>query len=307
MLHAAIQLHTLRDLDDSLPRLITRVANAGFNGVEFAHRAREASYEELEDVAITLDETGVKPIGAHVGMADLESDPDAVMERYRILDCDTLIVPHISAKQFWSDQRVRRVASRLRDLDTRLRENGFELQYHNQHHEFMPFTGRIFRGAIDAGVPDAVAGKFTEVRNSVISEANRELSENTGFGKLLMETRDTGLRFEVDVGAVATAGLDPVPVLDTVGSRLGFLHVKDVTRRPFRLDNGQQCTNPGTGVVDLREIGAAARRNDVCWLVYENDHPEDPALALHRGRAAATAVGAERTENESSEPIKAGV
>ena len=294
MPRAAIQLHTLRHSDTPLPDLIDRIAAAGFEGVEFAGRVREASEADLAATAKALERTGVTPIGAHVGIHDLERNLPSIVSRYRRLGCDTLVVPHVSPTQFRHPRRLRRLADRIRQLDNRLRHWGFSLQYHNQHFEFLPVTGPALQRALESGLPDGVVGAATRFKGQLRHRAGLDTFTETTFDRLLAETRDTGLRFEVDVGGVAMAGRDPVGVLDAIGDRLGSVHLKDVTRGRLPMVGGHRSVTPGTGLVDLPAIGAAATRNECPWLVYEHDDSTDPALALHRGRAAVTAAGGDR-------------
>ncbi|WP_128476279.1 hypothetical protein [Halorussus pelagicus] len=67
-----IQLYTLRDLDDSVPDLIRRVGETRFEGVEFAGLG-ESDPGEIRDA---LDDAGLDAAAAHVGIEDLEADPE---------------------------------------------------------------------------------------------------------------------------------------------------------------------------------------------------------------------------------------
>lgn len=123
-----INLYTLRDLDESLPLVLQRVAKAGYGGVEFA--GVESSPSE------TLDETGLAVAGAHVPIDDLENEFETAVETYRELDCEHLVVPYLPESEFESIEAVEKTAGRLDDLDDLLAEEGFDLHYHNHDHEF---------------------------------------------------------------------------------------------------------------------------------------------------------------------------
>jgi sugar phosphate isomerase/epimerase len=133
----AIQLYTLRDLDDSLPDLLARVGETDFEGVEFAGLG-DNEPEAIRDV---LDDVGLDAAGAHVGIDALEDDLDATAETYRRLDCDRIVVPYLDAAAFASRETVADTARRLQELDARLSDRDIELGYHNHDHEFTAVDG----------------------------------------------------------------------------------------------------------------------------------------------------------------------
>jgi sugar phosphate isomerase/epimerase len=133
----AIQLFTLRGLDDSLPDLLARVGETEFEGVEFAGLG-ESDPDEIRDA---LDDAGLDAAGAHVGIEALEDDLDATAETYRRLDCDRVVVPYLDEAEFASKQTVVDTARRLQELDARLSDHGITLGYHNHDHEFTALDG----------------------------------------------------------------------------------------------------------------------------------------------------------------------
>lgn len=124
-----INLYTVRDLDDPLPRLLERVADAGYDGVEFAG---------IDDAPIreTLDETGLAIAGAHVPIGKLEADLKATATRYRDLGCPRIVVPYLDEERFASIEATTETANRLDGLGERLAETGIAVHYHNHDHEF---------------------------------------------------------------------------------------------------------------------------------------------------------------------------
>lgn len=135
----AIQLYTLRDLDVSVPDLLRRVADAGFDGVEYAYRVPEA---DLEAVQAALDDTGLEVPSAHVQIDDLENDQAATVEQYRDLRAERLVVPYLDSEDFASVERVRETAHRLDTLAEELAEHDYPLLYHNHDAEFAQLEDR---------------------------------------------------------------------------------------------------------------------------------------------------------------------
>lgn len=133
----AIQLFTLRELDDSLPDLLARVGDTAFEGVEFAGLGDA----DLDEVRAALDDAGLDAAGAHVGIEDLESDLDSTVETYRTLDCERIVVPYLDEAQFASEKTTADTARRLQELAARLDDRGMALGYHNHDHEFTALDG----------------------------------------------------------------------------------------------------------------------------------------------------------------------
>ncbi|USZ67444.1 sugar phosphate isomerase/epimerase [Halorussus salilacus] len=129
----AIQLYTLRALDEPLPDLLARVGDTAFEGVEFAGLG-DSTPEAVRDA---LDDAGLDAAAAHVGIDALDADLDAAVETYRTLDCDRIVVPWLDESHFTSRESVAGVARRLAELDARLGDRGVSLAYHNHDHEFV--------------------------------------------------------------------------------------------------------------------------------------------------------------------------
>ncbi|WP_435175535.1 sugar phosphate isomerase/epimerase family protein [Halorussus sp. AFM4] len=143
----AIQLYTLRDLDEPLPDLLARVGDTQFEGVEFAGLG-DADPAEIRDA---LDDAGLDAAGAHVGAEALEDDLPGVVERYEALGCDRIVVPYLDGSAFESEDAVADTADRLSALADRLDDRGVALGYHNHDHEFVDLGGRsAFEALADA-------------------------------------------------------------------------------------------------------------------------------------------------------------
>lgn len=201
MVRTAIQLYTLRDVDDSLPDLLARVGETEFEGVEFAGLGGT----EPAEIAAALDDAGLSAAGAHVDLAALETEFDDVVAAYDELGCDTLVVPYLDETHFESEDAVRETARRLTDVADRLADRGVQLCYHNHDHEFVDVEG----------------------------------AEGDAFDLLVDLTDDLGI--ELDVGWALAAGRDPVALLSRLAGRVPLVHCKDVaveTRTPVELGEG---------------------------------------------------------------------
>ncbi|MFC7202516.1 sugar phosphate isomerase/epimerase family protein [Haloferax namakaokahaiae] len=144
----ALQLYSLRELDEPTPALVRRVADAGFDGVEFA------GLDDDDAIGTALEETGLVSPAAHVPIEDLEADLDAVCERYGALGVETLVVPYLPPEAFADADAVDETAHRLDDLTARCDDRGFRLCYHNHEHELAKIDGEraIDRLAENSGI-----------------------------------------------------------------------------------------------------------------------------------------------------------
>ena len=265
-IRTGIQLHTLSDLDATLPETIRRVGEAGLDGVEFAGTLAD---EDLDAVRSALEDADVEAVAAHVDWPTLQDGLDDVVETYTALGCRRLVNPHLGIGDVVSDRAVRDTADRLARMGARLAERDIEFYYHNAPHDMRPTFRHDRLGALLAlgPMPALVGEPATQLLNTV-TRTNARTIESTAVGQIYRRTVDRSLRFEIDVGSVAMAGYDPEAVLDFVGDKLDIVH--------------------HTPEVNAAATMRAARRNDVEWVVYEDDHPDDPAAALRR--AAETLV-----------------
>lgn len=146
MARPAIQLYSLREVDQPLPALLDRIADAGFEGVEFAYRVGDA---DVNAVVETLDDRELTPVAAHVPIDRLEDDPSAEAAFYRELGCERLVVPHLDAENFESTAAVARAADRLEAVADDIA--GLDLLYHNHQQEFVDLGDRTaFEQLIEA-------------------------------------------------------------------------------------------------------------------------------------------------------------
>jgi sugar phosphate isomerase/epimerase len=187
MTGTAIQLYTLRDVDRPFTAVLERVADAGFEGVEFAYRVTEDDVD-VEDVVETLDDTDLEPAGAHVPIESLEEDFEETVALYDELGVTNIVVPWLDAEHFESREAVAAAADRLADLDATLADRGMDLHYHNHDHEYVALDGET---AFDAFVDDTDCG------------------------------------IELDLGLALNGGDDPVARLRSLGERSRLVHLKD--------------------------------------------------------------------------------
>lgn len=201
MTQTAIQLYSLRDLDESLPSILDRVAETAFDGIEFAHRVPETDATEIHRA---LERTGLTPAAAHVGLETLEADLSETIDRYARFGCETFVVPYLDGAHFESPEAVESTADRLSVVASDLAAHGVDLHYHNHDHEFVP------------------------------------CGEQTAMEELLERT-DDAVGFEIDLGWANVGGVDPVAFLERYEDRISIVHLADAemgTGTPAELGKG---------------------------------------------------------------------
>lgn len=188
MVRPAIQLYTLRELDEPLTETLHRVADTVYEGVEFAGLDGESPAA----VADTLADVGLDPVGAHVGLDALRTDYEATVDAYRTLGCDRLVIPSYGEEGFASESAISAAADRLSALADRLADDGFEAHYHNHTYEF----------------------------------ARLDSVSDTAYDAFTARTDDK-LGLEFDVGLARHGGVDPTTYLDRYAERISLVHLTD--------------------------------------------------------------------------------
>ena len=122
----AVQLYTLRTLDDSFPDLLERVKNAGYAGVEL----RGTEGLKATELKTLLNDKDLKVTSAHVPIGALEQALDYVVPYHQELGNDTIVVPWLAEDERDWDK----LADRLNAIYDSLKPHGMNLVYHN--HDF---------------------------------------------------------------------------------------------------------------------------------------------------------------------------
>lgn len=198
MARTAINLYSVRELNEPLLNIIDRVANAGYDGIQFSGELRNVSATAVRK---KLDETDLTTVGAHIDIGQLEGNLDETTRTYHdTLGCGSAVVPYLDESQFTTATDADRTADRLESLAARFHDRGWALHYHNHAHEFT------------------------------------KLGTGTAIERLIDQTDYLGI--ELDVGWAFYSGHDPANFIDRYGDRINLVHMKDVTtdtdsRTPF--------------------------------------------------------------------------
>lgn len=142
----------------------------------------------------------------------------------------------------------KRNANLLNEKAAALKPHGISLSYHNHNIEFAP------------------------------------IGKETGWSILVRETDPALVHFEVDVGWVAAAGIEPVHFLESLKGRVRQLHIKDLrATTTTNVTIGMSPTEVGSGKLDWSRILPAAHRAGVRNYYVE----QEPPFSIPRMDAAA--------------------
>lgn len=130
----ALQLYSVReDAAKDLPGVLERVAQMGYDGVEFAGYYGHTA----EDVRKMLDANGLQCCGGHLGLDTLLGDQlEATIAFQRTLGNRFLIVPGLAAHRTATKAAWLETAQIMNGIAENLKPHGMFTGYHNHHTEF---------------------------------------------------------------------------------------------------------------------------------------------------------------------------
>ncbi len=249
MLPVAIQLYSLRDdMANDVESTLRSVKDFGYDGVELAGFCGKTP-EEMKKL---LDEIGLTPISAHISLYELREDAEKLINDYKVLGCNHLVVPGLALEDRPGKEGFFEVVKDLEKFGALMRSYGMTLSYHNHDFEFVKMDN----------------GEY-------------------GFDYLYGNTSPDNLKMQQDTCWVRVAGEDPVKYLEKYKNRCPLLHLKDfVGQKSDNMYNliGIDETKKeapktfefrpvGCGVQDFAAIIDSAEKNGVEWLIVEQDEP----------------------------------
>ena len=235
----ALQLYSVRELG-SLDAMLGAARDAGYHAVQTAR----LHGVDADVLATALERHRLIGVSSHVGLDELQHDLDTCLQTYGQLGHRSLVIPSLPADlRGGSSERWQETGRLLGDLGRRCRQAGFRLGYHNHAFELSRVDGRYaIEWLLDSAAPE-------------------------------------DLGFEPDLGWIARAGADPLPLLERYEGRTELVHVKDY-------DPGKQSedgwADVGHGVLDWTVLLPAVAAAGATVYVVEHDEPADPAASARR-------------------------
>jgi sugar phosphate isomerase/epimerase len=258
---AGVQLFTVRDALGRDPRAALRqlreigIVEAelyGLNGPD----STTLFGLPVRELKRAFDDNGIRVPASHIG-GDL-ANAAAIGEIARTLGIEAVIVALPSEFSRNVDGRFTMVPAesraqldalvgKLNRVGREYRDQGLTFGYHNHHIEFM---------RVDGVVP---------------------------YDYLMSNTDPNLVKIELDIGWLATAGMDPVEYLRRHAGRVISCHLKDYNPTIQSDIPQRKVVAPGTGTVDFAAVLRAMNETGVEHGFVEIDVSDDPFGDVRRG------------------------
>ena len=246
MTNLSYQMYSSRNFGP-VEKTLEMVAGVGFKHVE----GYGGMFSDIPAFAAALKSNGLTMSTSHVGLDQVESDPQGIIEMGKMVGLRSVYVPFVMPDDRPSDGiGWAEFGQRVAEAGAPLREAGLGFGWHNHDFEFVPCE--------DEMVP-------------IISmiEAAPELE------------------LELDIAWVARAGEDPVAWINRLKDRLTAVHVKDIAPAG-ECANEDGWADVGHGTMDWAAINAALAGSAVHTAVCEHDNPSDDKRFATRSFATAS-------------------
>ncbi len=247
----ALQLYSVRDnMAQDFYGTLKAVKDMGYDGVEFAGLFDNSP----EQIKTWCEEVGIKPISAHVPLAEMLADIDKVIADYKTIGCEYIVVPYVTPERHPDGELFGQMIQEITAIGEKAKTAGLVLLYHNHDFEFkLTPEGAIGLDALYQAVPADL------------------------------------LQTELDLCWVKYAGHNPVEYVKKYADRAPVVHFKDYyaageqTEDPYALiglNEGEKKENKsfefrplGYGVQDVQALLAAVKEAGSKWIVVEQDSP----------------------------------
>ena len=254
-----LQLWTVKDeIAKDFAGTLKALSAIGYKRVESAGWVNRTPAE----FAAGVRDAGLECTSCHFGMRDLMTDADAdkhiaetkeVGAAYIVASSPNMTRPipagmpwgqGVAAAMTLADWQAN--AERMNVVGAKAKAAGLKFGYHNHAAEFLMYDGKL------------------------------------AWGELLRITDPELVVFELDLGWVAAAGVDPVDGLKLGGKRVHLLHVKDLktsVRVPNTLAEDETTTPIGKGTLNWPAIFAQANHASIhSWFVEQEAPFVQPPL-----------------------------
>jgi sugar phosphate isomerase/epimerase len=184
---------------------LEKLATIGYENIEllsfnFLNNTKFSDVFPAAKVKAKFQALKINPIASHEmlprGTDLLNYDWESVIKYNSELGCQAIVIPWL-----WFNNRedTLRVAEQMNTIGRLFKKSGLQLYYHNHGHEF------------------------------------RKTGDSTFFDLLAENTDPDHLKFELDLIWIALAGIDPITVMEKLGSRADLTHQNDSSKN-FKFD-----------------------------------------------------------------------
>ncbi len=228
----AIQLYSVRDYaEKDLENTLKSLKEMGYDGVELCG-LYDKTPEELKSL---LDEIGLVPISAHVGIDLLRKDFDKTISDYKKVGCDHIVVPWLPQEEHPNTELFETVVTDLEFFGKKLKDCEMTLSYHNHSFDLNDHKGM------------------------------------SGLDYLYSKVSGEFLKAEIDICWIAAKGKSPIEYIEKYKNRIPLLHLKDYIGVWEQPDFSFRPV--GYGVQNIKNICKTALECGTQWFIVEQDQP----------------------------------
>ena len=226
----AAQLYTLREhckTASDLAASLKKVRNIGYESVQISG----IGPIDPQDVARILKDAELTCCITHIGLDDMRTKFDAVLEKHRLWDCQYAAIGGFFPSAPFTHALWQGFIDEYNQLSARFAAQGLKIGYHNHSHE------------------------LTKVGDTTPMQ-------------MLVDGLKSPAFLEIDTYWITHGGGDPIAWINKSTGRVPCLHLKDMSISPERQ---QQMAPVGEGNLNMAGIIAAATRAGTRWFIVEQD------------------------------------
>lgn len=229
--HIALQLYTVRD--QTAQDFTGTLESVARIGYKAVEFAGYGTFspEELRD---TMQRVGLSMASAHVNWNGLLNNFENELKFCTVVGSPYLVLSSLP-QPMRAPEALPEVTRQMKQAARRCADAGVRFGYHNHDPEFAMIDGK------------------------------------TWLDRMLDETQEENVALELDVYWAAFAKVDPLQLIQRLGSRLQLLHVKDMA-------TDGTYTEVGSGTLDWPTLLHAAGDAGCAWYIVEHDKPTKPSL-----------------------------
>lgn len=259
-----IQLYMLEDpMGKTLPSSLKEAAAIGYREVELPsfYNRPPAELRAMLDAAGLVCPSIHLPLHPMMPGTPSLDDAAGVADAFKIIGASYAVVPlfPLSKKALQAARKPD-----LTDFGKLLRQSGHDMTAKD-------WTA-LAHQLNEKGAALAKAGIQVGYHNHNVEFA--KLSDGRmPFEVLLAETDPALVKFELDIGWVAAAGLDPVALLEAHADRIAQVHLKDLAATPPNTSFHMNSVDVGTGVIDWPRVIRAMNTAKIAHAYVEQEPP----------------------------------
>ncbi len=204
--NVGVQLYSLRSIiDGNFPEILERVANAGYQELEFAGYHGHSA----DELRVLCEKLSLNPVSTHISIDELEKDMDASIGFAADLGIDYLTCPWV-AEDRRNPKSYVAMASLFNKVGAACQAKGINFAYHNHDFEFIEYDGKAgYDILLDACDPDLVQ---QEIDLYWITKAGADplayFDKYPGIFHLCHVKDMSNMDSSQDIATVGTGGID---------------------------------------------------------------------------------------------------